>query len=243
MALKDLPDYTKEITLTGLAGFTGLEELAVRLGSIVPWDMKGNIVLMEDFESELTEWTDGSDSPCTATRSSRHKFSGDWSLKLNYPSALGVKNIRAYRDFHFPGMVKYAAFARFCLGDGSNIPWLFLELYNSETLYIIDLRWDGSNITFSVITTGGAYQDIPGCLTFIPGIDTWFPIMITFDLKSGYYDKLYISGQEFDISDIPLYSEPSVGRTWGYFEVGVQQASEGAIATYVDDIIIAKNVP
>ena len=52
MVQKDLPDYTREMILRYEGGFVGLEELAARLKSIVPWDLKGNILLLEDFESE-----------------------------------------------------------------------------------------------------------------------------------------------------------------------------------------------
>lgn len=46
MPIKDLPDYTREMVIKYDAGFIGLEELAYRLKSIVPWDLRGNVIFM-----------------------------------------------------------------------------------------------------------------------------------------------------------------------------------------------------
>jgi len=239
----DLPDYTREMVLTGTAGFTGLEELAARLGSIVPWDVKGNIILMEDFESELTEWTDDSDVGCSATRSSRHKYSGDWAVKLYQPAGLAAGTPSLYRYFHFPGTTKYAAFARFYWDAGGKTSWLWVKLRNGTTEFYIEVDFYYLTSTLSVITTGGAYYDITAAVGLLPPGNAWFPVLVTFDLESGYYNKLYVGDTEYDISSVALYSTPLVSYPSGSIGVQANTVSEGSTTTYVDDIIIAKNVP
>jgi hypothetical protein len=241
--IRDLPDWTRQVTIIYEGGFIGLEELAARLGSIVPYDLRGNIVLMEDFESELTEWTDSSDVGCSTVRSSRHKFSGDWSVNLYYPSALGLKTSILSRYFHFPGTTKYAAFARFCWDTGSRQIWHGLIFENGETEFTILVDYDQGTSTLSIITTGGAYHNVDTALDLHPADYAWFPMLVTFDLASGYYDKLYVADKEYDISSVALYSTAYVAAPSGYVEIGVYQSSEGVRNTYIDDIIIAKNVP
>jgi len=239
----DLPDYTREMVLKGAAGFTGLEELAARLGSIVPWDVKGNIVLMEDFESEETEWLSSCDAlGSTATRSSRHKYSGDWACKLYV-----VGNIAAYaayyRYFHFPGTSKYAAFARLCWA-GSNVKnSLGVTLQDGTKEYYAEVVYDLlTPETLKVLSTGGAYRDVSTTLKIRPDQYAWLPVLLTFSLTTGYYDKLYFGDYEYDISDVPLYIEEAGYDPQGLVSVGAKgQVTE--FSTYVDDIIIAKNVP
>jgi len=239
----DLPDYTREMVLKGAAGFTGLEELAARLGSIVPWDVKGNIVLMEDFESELTEWTDlSSGGASSAVRSSRHKFSGDWSVKL-YRDALADAEAVLYRDFHYPGASKYATFARFCWTSDMRKVRLAVTFCNGSTEYQALVDYDLATTTLSVITTGYTNHNVDTALNLTPDVYTWYPVLVTFDLATGYYDKLYLADKEYDISDVLFYSLTPETSPKGEIVVAALPGDSTAFTTYVDDIIIAKNVP
>jgi hypothetical protein len=239
----DLPDYTRQVTIRYEGGFLGLEELAVRLGFPGVWNLKGNIVLMEDFESELTEWTDlSSGGTSSAIRSSRHKFSGDWSVKL-YRDALADAKAILYRDFHYPGASKYATFARFCWTSDMRKVRLAATFCNGTTEYQALIDYDLATTTLSVITTGYANHNVDTALDLTPDIYTWYPVLFTFDLATGYYDKLYLADKEYDISDVLFYSLTSPTPAKGEIVVAALPGDSTAFTTYVDDIIIAKNVP
>lgn len=243
MTTRDLPDYIQEIVIRYAGGFIGLEELAARLGSIVPWDMKGNIVLAENFESELTEWTDESDDiGSSAVRSSRHKYSGDWSLKL-YKAGLAGAEVASLRTFHFPGTTKYAAFARFCWDENCQTLQLCCGFITGSEEFIIRVQYNLPATTLTVNTTDDIAHEITTALTLGEVVYTWYPVLVTFDLATGYYDKLYFAGKEYDISDVPLYSEPSEDPPLGYVYIYAHRVSDDAFTAYVDDIILAKNVP
>jgi len=243
MAVKDLPDYTREMIIKYTGGFIGLEELAARLGSIVPWDMKGNIVLAENFESELTDWYDGSDElGSTALRSSRHKYSGDWSVKLYNVGGADTEAI-LYRYFHFPGTTKYAAFTRFGWDEKCRKLLLHIRLYTGLKEFQIQVTYDLPTTTLSVLTTGDIDYEVTTSLTLSQSVVTWYPVLITFDLNTGYYDKLYVGDTEYDISSIALYYTEGGADPQGYIIVGALMGNAVPFTAYVDDIIIAKNVP
>jgi hypothetical protein len=224
-------------------GFIGLEELAVRLGFIGPWDLRGNVVLMEDFESEETEWFDGSDAGCSAARSSRHKFSGDWAAKL-YSTDISNRIAAFSRPFYFPGLSKYALFGRFCWDPNMVGVSLNAFFYGAHGVYTAVVRYSLMTTTLSVFTTGAAYYEVDTVLSLSTDTFCWFPIMVTFDLNTGYYDKLYIAEQEYDISTVPLYYAAGAANPIGLLMISTEGGTGGTPFTvYVDDIIVVKNVP
>ena len=239
----DLPDYTRQVTIRYEGGFLGLEELAVRLGFPGVWNLKGNIVLMEDFESELTEWLDDSDGiGSTAARTSSHKYSGDWSVKLHTISTIGAR-AGLERYFHCSGVGKYAVFMRICLEEHYPRVGFFLELDTPTINAVVDVRFDYWTKTLSVLGYGGISHTVATDMDLNCEQLTWYPLMVTFDLAQKTYDKLYFSDREYDISDVALdYAEPG-DPLWGYLKISTEQWAGTSFDVYVDDIIIAKNVP
>ncbi len=243
MSVKDLPDYTRQVVIRYEGGFIGLEELAARLGSIVPYDLRGNIVLVEDFESEETEWEDGSDVPLsTATRSSRRKYSGDWAMKLH--SALtGGGLADTWRNFSYPGLVKCACFCRFAFDQYCRDFYVRSAFWNATSTLYAHVKYNPQTNLLTIRAAGGVWHSVDSDL-YIYGTEfCWHPFMLTFDLATGYYDKLVFAQEEYDISDVALYSYAGLAEAGAYVEVYADGAIVNAFDVYVDDIIIAKNVP
>jgi len=223
-------------------GFIGLEELAARLKSIVPWDMRGNVVLAEDFETELTDWYDASRLGGSATsRTTRHKYSGNWSLKLYNGGVVGAEAY-LYRYFHFPGLTKYAAFARFCWDDSGRRVVLYLELRSGTQEFEILAAYDLPTTTLHVMTTGGAYHDLTVDLDLGEAVYTWYPLMVTFDLRTRLYNRLYFADKEYDISSIAIPYASAGADPRGMIEVGATYGDAVPFTAYVDDVVLAKNV-
>lgn len=243
MEVRDLPDYTREMIIKYTGGFIGLEELAARLRSPVPWDMRGNVVFIEDFESELTEWELGpSGSGCTAARTGLHKFLGDWSLKM-YKAAGAAKEVQIYRSFHYPGAVKYGAFARFAWDADLQIFTLRVDFLDGSDNYVVLVSYNLTTTTLSVFTTGEVLTPVDSALTIGCGELIFYPVLVTFDLESGLYDKLYFADQEYDISSVAIYSEPSTEAPMAEVTLGLDTDGAGDFTVYCDGVIITKNMP
>jgi hypothetical protein len=239
----DLPDYTRQVTIRYEGGFLGLEELATRLGFIGPWDFKGNIVLMEDFEGELTEWTDTSDgSGSSVARSSRRKHSGDWSAKFS-TAAGALRSAGLLRYFTFPGLSKMAIFCRFVYDTDCDEFNSSLVLDDGSQRLIGRVGFDYPTTTLIVETTGASEQVVDAAVNPILESTLWREMLLTLDFANGVYDKLYFLGKEYDLSAIPLNSPATAGYSYGYGYVYTHGVNCNAFDIYVDDIIIAKNVP
>lgn len=243
MTVTDLPDYTSEIAIRHLGGFIGLEELATRLGFIAPFDLRGNVVLMEDFESELTEWADESDGAgCTATRSSRHKYSGDRAVKLLNAGGAGKYAIIT-RYLAFPGVNKQVAFARFCADEDIQLIALFLRWRTGARDVIVEAKYNHLLDKLTIETSDAEDYVVATELNLTLGTHTWFPFYFTYDLSTGYYGKVSIMDREFDVSTIPINIGAAVTSRYGLIEAYAEATQTGAFTVYVDDIVLAKNVP
>jgi len=243
MSPRGHPDYVTPVTQVYIEGLAGLEELATRLGSIVPWDLHGNIVLMEDFESEITEWEDESDGlGSTFSRSSTQKYSGDFSAKL-YSCGIADAYTGLIRQLHYPGLVKYGLFGRFHW-DGQTQQILFsAAFYDVAFSYEALIRVDAHLDTLAVKTTDGAFHNIlTGFTAHFPAV-YWWPILLTFDLSTNKYDKLYFGNYEYDLSSVALRREPSIAFSSAYIDVMIEDTDEDAFTVYVDNIVLVKNVP
>lgn len=243
MPTRGYPDFTQAVTHILTGGFAGLEELAARLKSIVPWDMKGNIVLMEDFETEETEWIldeDGGSS--LASRQTRHKYSGDWAIKL-----LADDVADAYasmtRYLHHPGNSKYAFFCRI------GCDWHAKEWELGVTFDLFGVR-TYANVKFSrgaplvqIKTSAGAWQAILTTFRLEDANYIFHPLLLILDLTTSKYSKLYLDDVEYDLSTYSLSTIDNLAEK--YLSIAVtNRAVEGTGSTiYVDNIVIAKNVP
>lgn len=198
--VSDLPDYTRRITHIYTGGFIGLEELAVRLGSIVPYNLQGNVIFMEDFETEETEWTldeDGGDS--LASRQTRQKYQGNWAMKLladDVASAYaGMSNL-----IHIPGLAKYGQYGRFKWDE--NLQRLrFRNHFLVEGVnYYVGMRYSLPTTTLEVESGDDTWVPVATNLSIGEGTAVWYPITLTYDLVNLLYDKLKIAEYEYDIS-------------------------------------------
>jgi len=243
MSPRGHPDYITPVTHVTVEGLAGLEELAARLSSIVPWDMEGNVVLMEDFETELTDWTDtSSGGTSSAARSSRHKYSGDWSVKLDVAGA-AVTYATIRRLLHYPGLLKYALFGRFCFDEDAEYIELGAELNTGEEEYVAYAKYDRANETLEVYSTGEAYVSAGTPPALSQATPVFYPLLLTLDLATGYYDKLYLGDTEYDISTIPLWRETNDDPPRGKLFAKAGTVATAVFTAYVDDIVLAKNVP
>jgi hypothetical protein len=243
VTVHDLPDYTREMIIKFTGGFIGLEELAYRLKSIVPWDLQGNVIFLEDFESEVTEWdlvVVGTLS--SAARSSERKWSGDWSLKLVADDEVDA-TAYATRQFGVPDKTKLGIFTR--LGFLNNQKEIIIECgvsqdnaqYQPALLYrgeANELYYRDDTDTFQLLAS-----DVSLGLTEI----LWWPFLLVVDLETGKYVKAVVNNTTYDLSDKAMYDAGAGVPFYGSVAVRANAVGAFGTTTYVDDIIVVKNVP
>lgn len=240
--MRDLPDHTQQIVLRYEGGFIGLEELAVRVGSIVPWDFKGNIFLAEGFESEDTEVDSHAETAAsTAARSSAHKYQGDWSFKLETGD---VADEYTYLGLNLVQPTGSKIAVQSMLGFDSGV---------KEIIYTLD-AWDGTNYYHAAIKynrndqklyyldSSSTYQEFASSVRLGKAAFMWVPFRLGFDPTTGYYTKAYVAGVEYDLSGYAMNSGSTVGNS--LIVVGVANYALAGLGCtiHVDNIVGAANV-
>ncbi|MBA7560975.1 hypothetical protein ES708_02609 [subsurface metagenome] len=242
---QDLPDYTRMITIQHTGGFIGLEELATRLGFIGPGDLHGNVLFMEDFETEITDWglhsSAGSPDP---VRTSRHKYSGNWSLKFA-PVAGASEHAWADTYLYYPGATRITFFSRTAWKDDAQImEWFMYVGDGAEHL------WGSIRYNFAASTLEGKRTPVVGdYFTIDPalhvGLDEliWYPIALTFDPVARTYFEFRIAEHVYDLTAHNLCV--SAPRPDPELNVGYRAlpTDTDTFTSYLDDVVIVKNVP
>lgn len=224
-------------------GLVGLEELAARLGSIVPSHLQGNVILAEDFENGITEWVPETENVGSAVASSttRH-YAGAKSMSLY--SVTGDSGFaQASRLLHYPGETKVAIFARVLLKDDSDTVYLGFLAYNGVTEVTARLVYDRYNSTLAVLTTGPTTTTVKTGLTLGPVDYTWYPVTLIIDLSTGKYVKAILGQTEVDLSAYSLYSSTIADALNAIVLVAALSLNGYTFTVYVDDVVVLRGVP
>lgn len=242
--VKDLPDYTKQMVIRYEGGFIGLEELAARLGSIVPWSLQGNVYFVEDFETEETEWTlAASVGNHKAIRQTRHKYSGDWALELYYEND-GLGNGYAERYLASPGIQKYGVSCMMAWDSDMQRCGMTLDIYTTTKMYFVGWIYDLPTTTLSVLNESSAWEAVATDLDLSQSAFTWYPVTFIFDLVNEAHNTLSIGGIEYDISGITLYNALSTDDQ--HIVLTLFSGKPSPVTdyyVYFDNVAITYNVP
>lgn len=240
---KDLPDYTRKMVIEYTGGFVGLEELAARLKSIVPWDLRGNVLLMEDFETEETEWVFTDTGGASAvTRQSRHKHSGNWAIKLFVDDVADAKAF-IQRYIAYPGAVKCGLFCRAKFNEDAQDLRLAGEFWDGTDRYNPVAKYDRANTTLSIWDNTLGEVPLDTALSIAHSALIWVPWLITFNLKTGLWDKIRFADMEYDISAYSMTTTPVIRAKYGIAHVSGRVIGTTGFTMYVDDIVLVKNMP
>lgn len=241
---RDLPDGTRKMILEFSGGLVGLEELAARLGSIVPWDMQGNVFLSEDFEGTEINWTPETAGVGAAIDlTSDRYYGGVKSLQLTVPN-LANAYARIKRYLPHLGTKKYGFGCALILPGPHGCALKFMATFKrSAVLTYAGIKIDNEGGYIMVRTAADTWTNVLA----IPGHDanlTWHLLQFYADLESGYHDKLRYDDEEVDLSAYALGTAAQAGTDrYCLLECGYYATSNLGGDYYVDNIVAVRNVP
>jgi hypothetical protein len=237
------PDWSSLRTAIAYPRRQDLAELAVRLGSIVSFDRRGDVVLWDDFESGLSRWSANlSGSGAAVYLSSARARSGLFSVLL-----LAGTDLSRYAAISVAIHVSVAAYCgwEISVQPGSAYETLQWELtiYAGGLMlqYVVQLDRAAQELRLRDHT--GAF------VTFATDVDTtyyaglWTPAKLVADPQGRSYLRFLWGSSAWDLSSYSAQATAAVGIDRILATVRLTGRAGAGDYAYVDDAIVTVNEP
>lgn len=237
------PDWGSGQPVNTIYQLSDLSELAARLGSIVTFDRRGDVVWLDNFEDNIDKWTISVGGVgAAAILSGDEARNGAKSAKLTTGNLIGNMTV-IYRYFGLAAIDTRLGFEySFICNDDVKI-YTFTEVYREGVLYTTSLLYDHSIPALQVQKTDGFYEDLMPGLDLRSG-DAWHTIKLVSDFsRTGEYIRVILDNNEPFVFGRPA----RVTATGNADHVRVALAGRTLTAAnndmYVDDVIVTQNEP
>lgn len=237
------PDYGvggKKVTTFAL---DDMAELAARLGSIVTFDRRGDVIWLDDFEDNINKWeqsTPGAGASIALSTEAAHN--GAKSCKIvdgsdNWWSAIT-------RVLGIPVVSKTGSELSFADQDDDTKLELRSQFYNGTDIYRAAIRYVPDEGNFDVEDETLGWVTLASGISIPSHVYAWQTMKLVWDLDSKKYVRAILNDTEYDLS---AYTPVDVG-TSAVRQLIIDiylwpEVTGGNRHGYVDDFILTQNEP
>jgi len=237
------PDFGIASSKTTTYALADIAELAARIGSIVTFDRRGDIVWLDDFENGITKWsisagTTGSSIAISTARARNGANSalltggsdGSFQVSMAHQHALQVASKLGMEiSFHIVGTIKTLLFTANYF-DGVNVHTAEFEWVQATEDLVIKDESDADVVVASSI----------GFSTLASMFNT---LKLVYDIDTGKYVRLIVNNVTYDISATSFQVTANDEAPRVNVVLTLTSRSGQNDTTYVDDVIITQNEP
>jgi len=237
------PDFGLYTPKTTVISIEDLGELAARLGSIVNFDRKGDVLWFDDFEEGIDKWV----KVLTGDRGSV-----EWSAAYPYTKGFSALLTTGTTDEDLIGITRYFA-APVLSKIGFEITFTIDENV-LEASFIIYLD-DGTNIhmarifyvqaskTWQYYDSEGDPQDLSPTIYLARGGHRPNTLKLVVDFTTGYYSHLKVNDTTFDLSTYQYRKTTGGSYKHCYFYFKIQNNAAVEATSYIDNAVVTQNEP
>ena len=244
MSKRGQPDFGALAAKEVSASISDLGEIAARLGSILIYDKRGDVVDFDNFEAPVLRWQEVLVGDNSYQRfSSASARSGSQSLLLHAESieegAAGIT--KAFVPLGSRRVGIEISFSYLYPFDCD----LFILLYYADgtTLYLAEVKFDPYAGKLYIWTDTGEYKEIAAPVSSYEALFTFKTIKLVVDFDTLKYERLLFDLNAYDISaySIPEQAGDVTARyvVQIYIEARVETGGNG----YIDDFILTQAEP
>lgn len=236
----DFGMYTQKKTTYGLAD---MGELVARLGSIVTHDRRGDVIFLDDFESDIVKWgaTLGGVG-AAAVMSPEAARSRAFSAKLVTGDADGdATYIETWNPY--PVLGKFGLEVSISIGGLIENVQITFQVYDGTNYHLGDVYFAPQTNRLTIL------DGATGLPVLIDTVDLYetFVLFHTFkvvcDFQANQYVRLILNDIEYDISGYALFTFGSGIAAHLRAVVLAENFAAGNHHIYVEDVIITQNEP
>lgn len=237
------PDYGMYSVKEVGGSLADMADLAVRLGSIVEYDRRGDIIFLDDFEELILKWNTPVTGVGYVRLDSTIAKSGSQSVKL-YTDAGGADTAALAKYFVVLGVLRVGI--EISLSDlTDDADFIFhMTYWDGTTSWRARLWFDHSATTFYVFDEiRDDWVEVVNYGSLRRGAKLFFPIKLVMDFVNHTYLRVMIGGSEYDLS---AYTFQPIGGAGGiYLLTQFTLLNTAAVNNqcWVDDFILTMNEP
>lgn len=240
---KGQPDFGLYAPTTTIASISDLGELAARLGSIITFDRRGNVLWYDDFGSGITAWRKSGDPGYAVNWHSEDAKTGGFCCELKTAGATGdFVQIQKYTGYPTLSSMGFEfSFSR--KQNWKNLE-LIVEVQTTTRLYRAWLRYIHASAKFQYEDAAGAFQDVPG-ISFTaqgspPSFDT---LKLVVDFINEEYIRMLLNAQEINLSGRAIKARDNVATPYMLTAILLTTNTNAVAIGYIDDVIFTQNEP
>lgn len=241
--MRGQPDYgmyaPKEVT----ASISDMGEVAARLGSIVTYDKRGDVVVFDNLEDPVLKWLPVAGAG-TVQLSSQDVHSGSQALLLTTTAGIGdyisaTKRVNVTRskrvglEISFGSVLAGYLWQKILFSDitGRYYAEVWID-FDNRLLYV----WDGILLDYVLVGATGMFA-------FGMGYHFFYTTKVVLDFTTGKYVRILLGNNEWDISTIPTQPIPGAFAPNLLVEVGRENTDAFVRTTALDDFVYTQAEP
>lgn len=237
------PDYGMYAPKKVTGSLSDMGELAVRLGSIVSYDKRGDVVDLDDFEAPILRWKvqylpigGGSYFSSLTSRSGIQSY-----YMYTDASALAVTNVQKY--YQLLGVKRLGVEISFCKLLSAGSLEINIWYYDGTNRYKAIARIDANTKKLYVYDSALALVEVADIYAMIDEYFANQTIKLVVDFDTEKYARLLYLNREFDISTISLNAFGVVVIPSFFVKIEAISLGPAGTATWLDDFILTQNEP
>lgn len=238
------PDWGTLGPLATVYTVEDMAELAARLGSIVTFDRRGNVIFMEDFQGSLakvnTDWPGASGSVAISNERALH---GAFSCKL-VTLAEAAKFTEVYLRLAYTVLGKLGVEVAWDMVDDSLMDSIeiWFQLYDGTYYHKVAVSWEPSTKKWWYQGVG-EWKELSPTQILYSGDVSFNITKLVVDFVNQEYVRLISNNREYDMSGL-VYSTLTPPQSPHILQTNrVIAAGDAACTVYLGHIIVTQNEP
>lgn len=241
--IHDLPDNHPWLPGSTRYPLSDIGEQAARLGSMVTYDRRGEVVWMSEFQEGLAGLVQLGETVNDLARvTADNVYRSPYAAYL-YADGVAASFSALYK-YYSPSTLGKAGY-EIALHAGNPCHYINLNMrhYDGSTLLSAILQLHSFDSTIKIQTTGGVFVTIATGFTPVSAIHMYHMCKLVVDFSTGYYKRALINETEYNLSQYPLLATASAVAKQHNFIVNLTPNVGTPSEAYVGHIIITGNEP
>lgn len=236
-----LAPWTSKWRMAKIFGQIDTGEQAVRLGSIVNFDRRGNVLFLENFENGIARWAPSYVGSGSIAHSSTYARSGGGCLKMVTGGTTNdYTRVTCYIPIRLQSTIGLEVST--ILGGTDTLFSMLLQYFDGTNWQIGGLQYDNDSNNLKYRNSLGGWTDIMELAELVGGNSLFHNFKLAFDPSTEKYIRAILDGTEYDIDTAATYKGTSSTSPHCRIELNAKTIGGGGVATYyVDDVIATIN--